>query len=135
MQVNLYFAAINDNGKAGKRIGCDDSIVAVSRPIAETSAPLTAALKELLAIRDQYYGQSGLYNALYQSNLKVAGISITNGRATINLTGTLTVGGVCDSPRVVSQIQETALQFLTVRQVAININGIPIEQLLSGKGM
>ncbi len=133
MQIKLFFVAINDNGKTGKKIGCDDSLVAVNRPIPSTSAPLTAAIKELLGMHDQYYGQSGLYNALYQSKLQVAGVSITNAKATINLTGTMTLGGTCDSPRVAAQLQELALQFSTVKEVAINVNGVPLEQALSTK--
>lgn len=134
MTVKLFFVALNDNGESGRMIGCEDSVVAVDRAIPETSAPLTAALKELLSIRTQYYGQSGLYNALYQSNLKVGGVSITSGTAIINLTGTYALGGVCDGPRFVAQIQETALQFSTVREVVVFINGKPIDSILSGKG-
>ncbi|HEX9076552.1 MAG TPA: GerMN domain-containing protein [Anaerolineae bacterium] len=134
MKVKLFFVALNDNGKSGKMIGCQDSIVAVDRVIPATSAPLTAALKELFSIRDRYYGQSGLYNALSQSNIKVSGVAITNGRATINLTGSFSSAGVCDDPRLVAQIRQTALQFPTVGDVAIFINGTPIERILSGKG-
>ncbi len=135
MTIKVFFIALNDNGKAGKMIGCLDSVVAVDRPIPETSAPLTAALNLLLAFRtQQYYGQSGLYNALYQSNLKLSGVSISGGKATINLTGTYTLGGVCDGPRFLAQIQETALQFSTVNEVIILINGKPIDSILSGKG-
>lgn len=134
MQVKLYFVALNDNGKSGKKIGCDDSIVPVQKSIPQTSAPLTAALKELLAVRDQNYGQSGLYNALYQANLKLSGVAITDSRATINLTGSLSLRGVCDNPRVIAQIQETALQFPTVKQVSVLLNGVPLEQVLSGRG-
>lgn len=134
MKIKLYFVALNDNGKAGKMIGCQDSIVAVDRVIPATSAPLTAALKELFSIRDRYYGQSGLYNALSQSNIKLAGVAISNGRATIQLTGSFNLSGVCDDPRVVAQIQQTALQFSTVTDVAIFVNSTPIERILSGKG-
>ena len=134
MRVKLFLIAINDNGKSGKKIGCGDSLIWAERPIPITSAPLTAALKELLGLRDQYYGGSGLYNALYQSNLKLAGVAITSGTATINLTGTLSLGGTCDAPRVEAQIRETALQFPTVSQVAIFVNGVPLDQVLSQKG-
>jgi hypothetical protein len=44
------------------------------------------------------------------------------------------LGGTCDSPRVDAQIKETALQFLTVKQVSIFVNKIPLEQMLLGKG-
>ncbi len=134
MTVKLFLVALNDNGKSGKMIGCQDSVVAVDRAIPETSAPLTAALNQLLSIHTQYYGQSGLYNALYQSNLKLSGVSITSGKAIINLTGTYSLGGVCDGPRFIAQIQETALQFSTVQEVAVFLNGKPIDVILSGKG-
>lgn len=131
--IKLFFVAIDDNGKSGKKIGCGDSLVAVNRSIPSTSAPLTAAVKELLGMHDQFYGQSGLYNALYQSRLTVAGISITNAKATINLNGSLTLGGVCDNPRVAAQLQQVALQFSTVKEVAINVNGVSLDKLLSEK--
>ncbi len=134
MTVKVFMVALNDNGKSGKKIGCEDSVVAVNRTIPSTSAPLTAALKELLTIRQRTFGESGLYNALYQSNLKVAGVALVNKRATINLTGTILLGGVCDNPRFAAQIQETALQFPTVGEVAVTINGTPLEKLLSEKG-
>ena len=131
--MSIFLIAINDNGRSGKKIGCDDSAVPVERSIPTTAAPLTAALKELLSIREQQYGQSGLYNALAQSNLKLAGVAISNGKATINLSGTLLLGGVCDNPRVAAQIQQTALQFPAVQQAAVFINGVPIERVLSEK--
>lgn len=134
MTIKLFFVAIGDNGRSGKKIGCEDSIVAVNRVIPQTSAPLTAALKELLSLRERNYGQSGLYNALYQSTLKLDGVSIVNARAIINLSGGLMLGGVCDNPRVKAQLEEIALQFPTVREVAIFINNVPIEKALSEKG-
>ncbi len=134
MTVKVFLVALNDNGKSGKKIGCDDSIVAVNRTIPSTSAPLTAALKELVGIRQRTYGDSGLYNALFQSNLKVAGVSVVNRKATINLTGTVLLGGTCDNPRFAAQIQETALQFPTVGEVAVTINGTPLDKFLSEKG-
>jgi hypothetical protein len=134
MIVKVFMVALGDNGKSGKKIGCDDSVVAVNRTIPSTSAPLTAALKELLAVRQRTYGESGLYNALYQSNLKVAGVALVSRKATVNLTGTVLLGGVCDSPRFAAQIQETALQFPTVGEVAVTINGVPLDKFLSEKG-
>ena len=61
--------AIGDNGAAGKRAGCGDSLVPVNIEAPYTQGVLKAALEYLLAQKSQYYGQSGLYNALYQSNL------------------------------------------------------------------
>ncbi len=132
-KVKIFMVAVNDNGKSGPKIGCGDSIVAVDRSITPTSMPLTAAIQELLSIHSQNYGQSGLYNALYQSNLQVSAVALVNGTATIRLTGKFLLGGVCDNPRFRAQINETALQFSTVKRVSVFINNVPMDQLLSGK--
>ena len=134
MRVKLFFVALNDNGVSGKKIGCNDSIVAVDRAIPATNAPLTASLRVLFSLTDKTYGQSGLYNALYQSKLKIDGISIVNGKAIIALSGSLVLNGVCDNPRVQAQLEQIALQFSTVKTVAVSLNGIPLNQALSEKG-
>ncbi len=134
MRVKLFFVALNDNGAAGKKIGCGDSIVAVDRFIPITLAPLTAALRDLFSLTDRNYGQSGLYNALYQSKLKIDSIAIVNRKAMIYLSGSLALNGVCDNPRVQAQLEPIALQFSTVSSVAIFLNGIPLQQALSEKG-
>lgn len=127
--IKLYFVALEDMGKSGKKIGCEDSIVAVSRTVPSSAAPLGAALRELLSIRDRNYGQSGLYNALAQSTLTLDKVVVTGGKAEIRLSGTMTLAGACDSPRVEAQIRETALQFPSVKTVAIWINGMPLDTL------
>lgn len=133
MKVKLYFVALEDKGKSGKKIGCDDSIIAVERAIPMTIAPLSAALRELFSIHDQYYGESGLYNALAPSNLKIESVSLVSDRVEIRLTGAVKLGGVCDNPRLEAQIKETVLQFPTVKSVTVFINDIPLEKILSEK--
>lgn len=131
--VNIYLIALEDAGKSGKEVGCGDSVVAVVREIEPTAAPLEAAFNALLSIKDQYYGESGLYNALYQSDLVVESAAIEGGVATVELSGTLMLGGVCDNPRVEAQLIETAMQFSGVTEAAITINGTPLEEALSLK--
>lgn len=132
-QVKIYLIALNDNGRSGPQVGCGDSAIPVVRQITPTNAPLTAAIKELLSLHDRDYGESGLYNALYQSRLAVSSVAIMNGVATIRLTGQLLQGGECDSPRIGAQLTNTALQFSTVRSVQVFINGVPLQTLLSGR--
>jgi hypothetical protein len=132
-RVKIFLIAVDDNGKLGEKIGCGDSVVGVERVIAPTRAPLTAALNDLFSQHDQYYGQSGLYNALYRSNLHILGVSIIGGVATIKLTGTLSLGGVCDDPRVEAQITNTARQFSSVRTVEVFLNGVALKNVLSEK--
>jgi hypothetical protein len=123
--LSLFYIAPDDNGISGKKIGCNDSLVKVTKEKG-SAYTIRDALQELLVDKSEYYGDSGLYNALSQSDLQLQDVSVVNGIATILLTGTVKLGGVCDSPRVVEQLQETVLQFPHVQEVKIQVNGIPL---------
>ena len=131
--VKIFLIAVGDNGVSGDMIGCGDSAVAVQVEITPTQGVLKAALQALLAIKTKDYGQSGLYNALYQSDLQLDSVKIENGTASIYLTGSLLLGGECDNPRVEAQLTQIALQFSTVTQAAIFINNKPLKDILSLK--
>lgn len=131
--VAIYLIALEDNGRSGTQIGCGDSVVPVQVQIAPTRGVLRAALEQLLALDQPYYGQSGLYDALYPSDLRIDEVSVADGLATIRLSGSLRLGGVCDNPRVQAQLEQTALQFSTVNRTAILINERPLEEVLSEK--
>jgi hypothetical protein len=107
--------------------------VPIRRDVPRTNAPLTAALNLLLTDKSQYYGESGLYNALHQSNLRITNITNKGTDWTISLAGTMQLSGVCDNPRVKAQLEQTALQFPTVKSVRYLINGKPLDTVLSGK--
>ncbi|MDQ3813956.1 MAG: GerMN domain-containing protein, partial [Armatimonadota bacterium] len=130
-RVKLFFVALNDNGKSGRGIGCGDSIIPVRHGVSPTSTPLTSALKSLLAIR--YYGSSRLYNVLSYSRLTVRSVGMSRGTATVRLAGQLVLGGVCDNPRIEAQFKETIHQFPAVRRSRIFINGVRLEDVLSGR--
>lgn len=134
MTVKIFMIAEGDNGASGKMIGCGDSAVAVNREVPKTEAVLKAAIEQLLSIKDKNYGESGLVNSLYQSNLQLQSASIENGKATIKLIGTLKTDGECDDPRPKAQLEETALQFPTVQEVEILINDQPINAVLAPEG-
>jgi hypothetical protein len=131
--VKIFLIALEDNGQSGTLVGCGDSAIPVTVTIPSTQGILRAALEKLLSAKQQFYGESGFYNALYQSDLQVEGVTIDQGKAVIHLSGTLMLGGVCDSPRVEAQIEQTALQFSTVHEVAVFINDVPLEDVLSLK--
>ena len=116
---------------SGQLVGCGDSVIPVQVETTPTKEVLRASLEKLLALKEQYYGESGLYNALYQSDLQLESITLENGKAEIYLTGTMMLGGVCDNPRVEAQLEATVLQFSTVQEVSIFINGKPLEEALS----
>jgi hypothetical protein len=142
LQVKVFLIAPEDNGRSGKKIGCNDSVVAVRREIKPTPAPLRAALSELLGMPQEYgttttlptsssAAAPKLYNALHRSELYIKGVTIRRGEAMIHLGGRLTSGGVCDTPRIASQIEETARQFPAVKRVKVFINGMPLSAYLS----
>lgn len=131
-KIKIFLVALEDNGQTGKMIGCGDSIVSVDRGEKNTQEPIKTALEELFSIKEQFYGQSGLYNALAQSNLKVDQASLDNNKATVYLSGTYSLSGTCDNPRFEAQIKETVLQFAS--EVKVFLNNKPLEEVLSGKG-
>jgi hypothetical protein len=112
--------------------------VAVTRSVAlpeDVGAQISTMLAELFSITDQFYGESGLYNALYQSTIAVDSVDVdASGHATVNLTGDILLGGTCDSPRFKTQIERTAGQFPAITGVTVNINGEPIDVVLSDQG-
>ena len=121
--IMIYMVAVGDNGKTGKKIGCGDSLIAVTRTIDKTATPLTAAIRELLQTpqHPSVDGSPNLENFWKGRNLKVRSVFIVNHTATIRLSGELSVAGVCDEPRIESQIDATARQFPTVKRVKVFI--------------
>ncbi len=133
-KVKVFFISLNDNGASGKKIGCEDSVVGITRDITPTQAPLRSAYEALLAEKNRVVGQSGLTNILAGSKLKLDSATVANGKATVKLSGTFSLGGVCDDPRFKAQLEETALQFPTVKSVDVFINNKTLTELLSQKG-
>ena len=131
--VQIVLIELEDNGQSGTLVGCGDSAIPINVTIPRTQGVLRAALEKLFSAKQQFYGESGYYNALYQSNLQVDRVSIEQGKATIHLTGNVMLGGTCDAPRVEAQIEQTALQFSTVNDVEVFVNGTPLEEVLSSQ--
>ena len=69
--VKIFLIALEDNGQSGTLVGCGDSAVPVTVTIPPTQGVLRAALEKLLSAKQQFYGESGFYNALYQSDLEL----------------------------------------------------------------
>jgi len=129
--VQIALIALEDNGATGKKIGCNDSVVLIDQEVPATTAPLRAALLQLLSIDEPTYGASGLHTALADKDIELADVSIADGEAIIELEGNLSLGGVCEAPRIQAQLVETALQFPTVNEVTILLNDEPLEEVLS----
>jgi hypothetical protein len=125
----VRIALLTDQGTmqlAGKNRGCD-KVVLIERSVTPTTSPLNAALAELFSYKGVWpYTDTQPGNFIStQTSLSFDLATIENGVAKIYLRGeTGPLAGVCDDPRLESQIQETALQFSTVTSVEIYINGI-----------
>jgi hypothetical protein len=127
----LGFIALDDNGASGALVGCGDSLVLVSQPNLPSDDPIVTAFTNLLAFHDQYYGASGLYNVLYESNLNLVSAEVLNGAAIIHLSGSLNLRGTCDAPRVQAQLEAAARQADAITEVVIYINDVPLADVLS----
>lgn len=126
----VYFVAIGDAGSRGVRFGCDDSLVAVQFTAPPGTDPLAAAMGQLLAPDDAATG-AGLYNALSGSALRYVSGYLDGSTAVVNLSGSLRPGGVCDNPRIETQLTQTAVAATGASQAAIYIDGTPLTDLLS----
>lgn len=131
--VMIYYIALEDNGVSGAPVGCGDSAVPVTYTVEFGRDALTNAYERLVGNRERTIGESGLYNALYQSDLTVKSAEIKDGKAIIALEGTLMLGGECDNPRVKAQLEMIPGQFAGVTTVEITINGKPLDDALSLK--
>ena len=80
------------------------------------------------------FGQSGLYNALYLSELQIASVEVVESEAIIRLTGSLVYDGECDIPRIEAQLTQIALQFDTIDSVSIYVNDTSLTELLDLRG-
>ncbi len=113
--LRVALVAMEDNGSNGELIGCGDSIVMVEvepeddpMHTAKVASTVSDALDALFAIESSDYGESGLYNALYQSDLEVDSVSYSGSSMSISISGSITSGGTCDDPRIEQQIRATA---------------------------
>jgi len=131
--AKIYLVALDDNGASGPLIGCNDSLVPVEIMVDPGTDALWAALNALLGLKEQYYGQSGLYNALYQSNLQVKEIKFEAQQLKVELIGSVMLGGACDNPRFSAQLTGTVAQFAEGREVKIEINDLDLADVVSLK--
>jgi hypothetical protein len=136
-RARIYLIALEDGGVDGRRVGCGDSAVAVEVPLERRQAALPGAIEALLSMTETYDDRSGLYNPLHASRLEVERIERTGAEVKVHLKGYLEIGGECDSPRILAQLTETALQFPDVQRASFYLEGKPLagaSGLLSGRG-
>lgn len=121
-----------ENSLSGSEIlGCGDGLTYLEYDMSASQDPVYDTLAELLTLNPNDYAASGYYNSLENAQLNVNSLSINNGVAEVYLNGTLSLGGVCDNPRVVAQLEKTLLQFPNITSVDIYINNEVLADFLS----
>ncbi len=134
----FYLIAPNDGGVSGPVVGCQDSIVAVNSGQNATGSLMTqmsASLAALFTIGSDTYGQSGLVDELNKSILSVSSISISGTTATIHLTGTLKLSGVCSDERQQAQILYTVFHYKGFDTALIKIGDRNMKQIFDASGL
>ena len=107
------------------------SLVAVTRTIPATSTPLRDTLQELLNIPHDYGGDPQLHNYWRGENLRVKSVTLSRGIAVIHISGDgPAVAGICDEPRIESQIIRTTRQFSSVKKVEVIVNGRTLKEAI-----
>jgi hypothetical protein len=129
--ITLDTTEANKKNETEELIGCDDKIVKVSLEGVLAPVEILNSLFEF----DDYDGEAGYYNVFENStNLLAKSVEVDNdGLARVELSGDLVTGGVCDTPRVTAQIDDTIRQIEGVKDVEIYINGENVSDFLSEK--
>ncbi len=134
----IALIALDDSALAKTRpgipkIGCNDVFV-----MQEISGPLSPkGVIEAMFVYKDFDEKEGYYNVFSGSkDLKVEELKVDeNGVVTVEVSGELRTGGVCDAPRVTAQIKNTIVQFdpFSIKDVKILINGEDLGDYLSEK--
>jgi len=117
--VNVFLVDLGEG-----EIGCGDAVLPVVRDVPQTPAPLTAAIDALISNNIRIDSDSGLYNALYLSDLSIETIQEIEDIITVRLTGEYRVQAECDHPRVLAQIEQTVLEYSSAQIVELFINEV-----------
>ena len=137
-QFKMFFITPDKVSRNGQKIGCGDGIISepvfLDQKFETINDKLTGAYNQLLNYKDSPVPGEGEMNALANSTLKLDSVDFKDGKATINISGQLSLGGVCDNPRVEAQLMTTGLQFSSdVTDLVVNLNGKPLTEALSLK--
>ncbi|TVQ94756.1 MAG: hypothetical protein EA400_00915 [Chromatiaceae bacterium] len=132
-RVGWDSAAMDAARQQGEFVGCGDRIVYMEKRIPHTRAPLTAIYQELFRLPDtvvvhgQAY-QNPIHQHAHRRNLpplRFERVTISNRKANLYLVGDYLSVGTCEPARTEAVLQFAALQFATVDEIAIYLNGEP----------
>lgn len=131
--LTVYYIALDDGGQTGEEVGCGDSLIAAFTEPVTFKDQLKATMDRLLADDNMHHGGSGLYNALYKSDLTFTNGSFSDGTVRVNLKGAVRQSGVCDAPRIQAQLSQAAETAVGADSSVITVNGKPLREVLSSR--
>jgi hypothetical protein len=129
--LTIFLVLIGDDGASGEPIGCGDSLVPVTTEPIATDDRLRASIVRLFEAPEGEVIDRPYYTAVPGGTLDyVDGRLESDGTVTVELTGTPLLGGECDDPRIVAQLERTAMFATGASEAEILIDGVPIEEFL-----
>lgn len=129
VRFEIFLVELEPDGVAdADRFGCGDVLRPLARTVPPGADPLLAALGTLFQTPDTL----GLVNTV--EGLELDGLLIERGVAEVRLTGDLSLGGVCDAPRVEAQLRRTIRAAAGVDSVRLLLGGQPLGEALSLEG-
>jgi hypothetical protein len=122
MKVKFALLAPGISGSSNQK-GCD-AVTFKEVEVPKTQAVLDASLRALFADNTPWppTSEKASGNFVGAQNLAFSKVTLSGDLARVYLTGSVSLAGVCDDPRLSIQVSETANQFPTVHGVEIYIN-------------
>lgn len=135
-KTTVYMVKMEDDGKtAGSiKVGCGDSAVPVTTTVGyqydktDAVASINAAIMTLISTTTDQFKSQNLENTLASTNSALTIQSVDkpitkNAPYIVHLNGKFSFGGVCDTPRVKAQVEETIKKAALGNATAIDFNG------------
>lgn len=128
MQVKIALLSMPAKDEDVQKLQGCDLVIMTEQTVPYTTMPLNAAMRQLFMKLQRWpYDDSHSGNFISsQKNLYFDKAVLADGVAKIYLTGSVSLGGECDDPRLDIVIKNTAMQFPSVKSVQIYLNGQPL---------
>ena len=125
VNVNVYFG----HESADPNASCEE-VFAVRRTVAKTSSVALVALQELVKGPTETEMDEALFSSLPMGT-SVKGLVIKDGTARVTFDAKMKfVAGSCLVQAIRAQVEQTLMQFLTITNVEIAIEGVPDAEVL-----
>lgn len=133
-KAQIFFILRNDNGASGELVGCGDTLAGQDLATTLENTTMEEAVTAQLAVKDETVTVNGqqLYNPLSRCDLTVNSIQEDDkGTVTMDLSGTVVGGSICDQIRMRTQLASCIWQYDGVKDVEITLDGVDFQTVLT----